>query len=166
MEKVFYGVDLGKKGGIVVLKNGAIIHKEVMPLVADEDVDVKAIGRIFKKFGVENAHVVFEKFSGFFGYNKNAAVSLSRQSGMIESLIILMGIPYTKVLPKTWQKVVWENTKMLEKADGKKDTKAISLVTAKRLFPKENFILPKCKKEHDGLIDALLLAEYGRRKGL
>ena len=167
MSRVFVGLDLGKKGGLVFLKDNKIIHKEKMPLVAEEDVDVKTVGKIIKKYGGDDCHVIFEKFSGFFGYSKMSAVSLARQSGFIEATLVLINVPYTKIQPQVWQKVVWEGTKMVLKTDGKKDTKKISLLTATRLFPTETFLMStKSKKPHDGIIDAALLAVYGYRKGL
>ena len=167
MSKVIIGIDLGKKGGIVAIEDGRILCKEKMPLIADEDVDVKTLGKILRKYSESECHVVFEKFSGFFGYSKMAATSLARQSGFVESLLILMNLPYTKVQPQVWQKIVWEGTKMILKADGKKDTKKISLMTATRLFPKDNFVIStRGTKPHDGIIDAALLAVYGQRKGL
>ena len=47
----------------------------------------------------------------------------------------------------------------------KVDTKAMALVAAKRLFPKVNLMMTsKSTVPHDGLVDALLMAEYARRK--
>ena len=40
-----------------------------------------------------------------------------------------------------------------------------SIDTAKKLFPDVNlFRTNRCTKEHDGMAEALLIAEYGRRK--
>ena len=165
--KVIVGLDLGQKGGLVITQDGKILEMLVMPLVSDNDVNIRSIAKALKKYDTKNMHVVFEKFGGFFGYQKSASVSLARQGGMIEATLILLGIPFTKVQPQMWQKVVWEGTNILHKSDGKKDTKKISLVTANRLFPHETFMPSKAyKKPHDGLVDAALLAEYGRRKNL
>ena len=39
-----------------------------------------------------------------------------------------------------------------------------SITVCKRLFPDANlFRTDKCKKEHDGMAEALLMAEYARR---
>ena len=47
----------------------------------------------------------------------------------------------------------------------KVDTKAMALMAAKRLFPKVNLIMTeRSTTPHDGLVDALLMAEYARRK--
>jgi hypothetical protein len=56
----------------------------------------------------------------------------------------------------TWQKV------MLEGVLGD-DTKDRALVAARNLWPDANFTMERARKPHDGVVDALLLAEYGRR---
>ena len=46
-----------------------------------------------------------------------------------------------------------------------RDTKAMALVAAKRLFPDAKLTFgDKATKPHDGLVDALLMSEYGKRK--
>jgi len=48
-----------------------------------------------------------------------------------------------------------------------RDTKAMALVAAKRLFPGRDFKLTdRSTKPHDGMVDALLMSEYGKRKQL
>lgn len=45
-----------------------------------------------------------------------------------------------------------------------RDTKAMSILAAHRLFPGVSLLrTDKCKKPDDGMSDALLIAEYGRR---
>jgi len=170
---IYIGIDLGLKGGIVATYKGEIIFKEVMPLIASTDVDIERLYNILfelksqAKLTEAEIHVVFEKFAGFFGYMKSAAVSLARQSGMVEAVVSLFGAPYTKVIPQSWQKVMWKDSKIINKGDGRKDTKKISLLTAKRLFPKESFLATeRSSKPHDGLIDAAMLSLYGYRERL
>ena len=44
--------------------------------------------------------------------------------------------------------------------------KAYALAKAKELWPDEDFIPVGCRKPHDGIIDAALIAEFHRRKGV
>lgn len=164
--RTYIGVDLGKKGGLVATQNNRIIKKIVMPLIADEDVDVHTLIEFVESCG-DDVHVIFEKFGGFFGYGKRAVVSLARQGGFVESALILKKIAHTRVVPQSWQKIMWEGTKIIKNNDGRKDTKKISLLTVNRLFPGESFLATaRSSKPHDGLIDATLLSLYGQRKGL
>ena len=49
-------------------------------------------------------------------------------------------------------------------AASKVDTKATSLTAAKRLWPGDGFLAsPKSKVAHDGIVDAMLIAEAARR---
>jgi hypothetical protein len=64
--------------------------------------------------------------------------------------------------PLTWQKVFWTKPKMPK---GRKfDTKAAALKAAKQLWPLQDWRKnSRCTTPHDGLVDAALIAEYGRR---
>ena len=85
--------------------------------------------------------------------------------------MIGMGLEFHGVTPRTWQKSIWHEADRVMRAkqdrktkEGNTDTKKTSLNAAKRLFPTVNFI-PKGKKvPKDGLYDAALIAEYGRRE--
>lgn len=171
--KIYVGIDFGKKGGIVAIKGNKVIYKRHMPTVGDKEsaeIDVMMITKILNKFRKKNCHVVAEKFGGFFGYSKKIAVSINGQKEAILAICVVLGIPYSCYLPTQWQKVIFEGTTVVKKkgknAKGK-DNKAMALTTANRLFPHEKFLkTPRCSVPHDGMIDAVLLAEFGRRKGL
>ena len=167
--KYYIGIDLGLKGAIIVIEEGKIILKRVMPIIGKE-VDTITLYKMLKPYMKLNVHVVLEKFGGFFGYAKKAAVSLGSQSGCVIGLLKLMQFKHTCYMPPQWQKVMFEGTTAIMKkgknAKGK-DNKAMALVTVSRLFPGESFLATaRCTKPHDGMIDALLLAEFGRRKNL
>jgi hypothetical protein len=59
-----------------------------------------------------------------------------------------------------WQKVMLPGC-------AKGDTKPAALARARQLWPAESWLAsPRCSKPHDGMIDAALIAEYGRIKNL
>ena len=73
-------------------------------------------------------------------------------------MLTALEIPHELVHPRTWQ------SSMLRDTPGK-DTKARSLLVAQRLFPTvELRRTARSRKADDGLSDALLIAEYGRRR--
>lgn len=169
MEKYYIGLDLGKKGGIVVIQGQRIVHKEVMPFIGDEEIDVNRVAGIFKKYHSSKcgAYLVFERFGGFFGYNKSSAVSLGSQGGEIVATAKLVGIPFIRVMPTVWTKMMWAGIKTYKKKNGGKDSKKMSLLAITKIFPKEKWLATsRSKKAHDGMVDAALLAIYGQRKGL
>jgi hypothetical protein len=173
-DKYYIGIDLGKAGALVVLKNGRPHERIVMPKIGKE-LDLRGIYDFLAQYCTHDAHVVFEKVHGMFGLMKRAAVSLGLQTGYMEMACVALNLPYTMVSPISWQKVLFKDAKIQTKNkktdEGKtkqvKDTKKTALLVAMRLFPKENFLATKRSKvPHDGIVDGYLLAEYGKRKGL
>lgn len=175
--KTYIGIDPGMNGGISVLKPNASPKLFSMPLIAKKELDVVRIMEIV--YGTDNAYVVIEDVHSIFGSGATANFSFGVVCGSLATILKLCKIPFTKVPPKTWQKEMWQGVKPVEvlvpekKAkDGtvtpskyKVDTKATSLLAVTRLFPNENFrATDKCKTPHDGIVDSLLMAEYGRRK--
>ena len=81
--------------------------------------------------------------------------SFGQSFGFILGVLTAYGIPYQLVPPRKW------------KAEfGLLHTeKQASVDVAKRLFPRVS-LLPteRCRKESDGMSDAVLMAEYARRK--
>jgi len=72
-------------------------------------------------------------------------------------LLMGMGIPHQLVKPKAWQKVMHEGC-------AGDDTKLKSITAAQRLFPNVDLRrTERCRTQDDGMAEALLLAEYGRR---
>ena len=73
-------------------------------------------------------------------------------------------------MPTQWQKILFEGqTVMYKKGKDKhkKDTKKMALAVAKRLWPSETFLATsRSSVAHDGLVDASMLADFGRRKNL
>lgn len=179
MSKYYIGFDIGKSGGIYVLANGKPAFKHRMPLIGRE-IDIMALYKIIFKFKGKDAHVIFENIKGLFGIGKTAAMDLSVQRGIIEAICVGAKLPYTIIGPKKWQNEMFKDAKVQYKTSTRKDpntgekkskkaidTKATALLVAKRLFPQEDFLATeRSKKPHDGLVDACLLAEYGRRRGL
>ena len=92
---------------------------------------------------------------------KQGVVSMfnfGRCFGLIEGVVAALGYAYTIVLPVIWQRAIMGKVKPGE-------TKPASIAMAKQIFPNVPlFANPRSQKEHDGLADALLIAEYGRRK--
>lgn len=73
-------------------------------------------------------------------------------------MLTALGLPHELVHPRTWM------AEMHRGLPGG-DTKARSVLAAKRLFPRVNLKrTPRSKKDDDGFAEALLIAEYGRRR--
>jgi hypothetical protein len=163
----YIGIDIGKKGAYYILgEDGSEISRGPMPMIKKE-IDWHKFEQGLSHYEGFNGMVVFEKLGVIFGSSKKTAFSMGYQAGAIEMICIANAIIYTMVPAKKWQAEMFEGqTKIFKKGiKGPLDTKAMALIAAKRLFPKVNLLMTeKSTVPHDGLVDALLMAEYARRK--
>lgn len=83
----------------------------------------------------------------------NYGTGFGRLIGWCEAL----GLPFELVTPQAWMRVMHAGTTGT-------DSKARSLQAAQRLFPGVSLIPGKCRKPHMGLVEALLICEYGVRR--
>lgn len=171
--RLWVGIDPGKSGGIVAMNSECQMKKWIIPLVGDS-VDLKMLFDIFvplkEKYSVT---LILEEVHSIFGTSAGSNFTFGFVCGAIEAIVISHGLKLIKIAPKKWQAEIWQNSdiqyKALEIGKTKKqvNTKLTSLVCAKRLFPYFDFRKSdskRVKNDHDGIIDACLLAEVGRRK--
>lgn len=164
--KYYLGIDPGKQGAFVVMdENSTVIEKIGTPLIGKE-YDRQAIISILNKYpyhkiGLENPDVIV-------GIGKSAVASLSHCVGLIEGMMIGLNVAFILIKPKEWQKECWKHVKTQKKVDGKgNDTKATSIMAAVNLWPAENFKVTNkggsSINHNEGMVDAVLVAEYVRR---
>lgn len=169
--KVYIGIDIGKNGAIAVIYPTGEIDTFPMPLIKTE-LDLPSLIDIITEIAIPRGylHITFEKLGVIFGSSKQTAFSMGEQSGSVETVSICQSIPYTKVRAVDWQKIIFQGLDQITKpsktpgAKPVRDTKAMALVAVKRLFPELKLTFgTRATKPHDGLIDAVLIAEYARR---
>lgn len=162
----YIGIDNGLDGGIVAVKDGALFTQTVMPvrkLGKGREVDILTMDIYLGSFSGP-VTVILENAS------KHSAGTLALCStwftfGMIRSLLEVRGFRHEIVNPQVWQKQFWTRPKMPK--DQKFDTKAAALNAANKLWPMHDWTKSeRATKPHDGMIDAALLAEYGRRNNI
>jgi crossover junction endodeoxyribonuclease RuvC len=95
--------------------------------------------------GIESLHAMPSSMCSGVGN-----FSLGRSSGVFEGIFASLHIPFQKIPPQRWKKVM---------LDGLPKEKGSSVVVAKRLFPGVSL---SRVKDH-GRADALLIAEFCRR---
>lgn len=152
------GIDPGKRGAMCVMnKDGLIVAIEPITSVGNE-INLSSIVNFIKQykdismFYVERPHAV--RIWGVSGSFK-----FGLYCGMIEGVLSAFAARYQLVKPKAWQKIMHQGTSPDIKP------KERSLQVSERLFRGNAFLeTPRCKKPHDGMIDAALIAEYGRRQ--
>lgn len=165
---IFIGIDPGKRGAIAEMETfGHVMSAKPMPVVRSkrrEEIDVYVL-KLMLEAAVKNgnglrAHAFVERQQPLPGKLGGAIANFHRGYGLglLEGMLACMAIPYTLVTPQSWQKV------MLAGTNGS-DTKAKALHAYSRLqFPRDMLLIGRSKKPHDGIVDAVLLAEYGRRQ--
>lgn len=109
---------------------------------------------LVRAFGVKHAFV--EKAQAMPGNGSVSMFTYGTSFGRIIGWLETLGVPMTLVPPQTWQKMMHMG------CTGKPKDRSRQAV--RRLFPRENLIPHGCIKLHDGLADAMLIAEYGRRQ--
>ncbi len=102
--------------------------------------------------------VVIEKVHSMPGQGVASTFKFGLVYGMQIATVVCKQLPNTFVTPQKWTKEIHQGIK----SDLKPKEK--SQVAMSQLFPTVDFKGPRAKKHHEGLTDALLLAEYWRRQ--
>jgi hypothetical protein len=166
--KVYIGIDPGKQGAISVIFDNDLIRHWSMPLIGKE-YDIKTLTRIIEGFSKLQVYCVLESVHALFGSSANNTFEFGYGLGVLEGILTSHEIPYSKITPKIWQKLMFQGVPLITKPSStgktqKTDTKKMALIAAQRIFPKETFLQSeRCKKPHEGFVDACLMAEYARR---
>lgn len=150
MERIYIGIDPGQSGAMAVVGDGfetAIPFGESAYLKTLVDWDAKRVMTGCKLFAVVE-HVGPMPKQGV-----SSTFKFGMNFGWIQGMLYAIGIPFELVRPQKWKK--------LFSCTSDKNT---SIAVAQRLFPQVPlFATPRCRKPHDGMAEALLMAEYGRR---
>ena len=165
--RYFGGGDPGKKGALVIIDGSRkIVASTVMPVVkmgkgGKREFDPRWLCNWLADRRIE----ICQGDEWFFtieksqAYPKQGGVS-NHSTGMgdmmLWALMECMQIPFQRIPPKHWQKVMFAGI-----VPG--DPKKRALIKAQQLFPGETFFAtPRCTTPHDGLVDAALMAVYGQ----
>jgi len=161
----FIGIDPGAKGGLAMISaSGAVLNLRPTPTIAGK-FNVRLFAQALKEMEAHAAQhgegidlVIIEQVGAMPGNGVTAMFSFGYGAGAIEGILSSFQWPYQLVRPQLWQKDFHVGT------SAKLDAKARSILAAQRLFPKESFLASsRSTKPHDGIIDAALMAEFGRR---
>ena len=170
-QRIFFGIDCGLDGAISAInQQGQILLASPMPTIKlgkGRQIDVQAIADILlsNPASLDNRsssiHLAVEDPGG---HAPSAAGlrSMTYSFASVHTIAVLYLIPHLIVPSQKWQPQFWPRPKMPK---GQKfNTKAAALNAASRIWPGNQFLAsPRCSKPHDGIVDALLIAEYSRR---
>lgn len=157
--KVCCGIDPGKDGCLAILG-----YRDAPILVPFDEAEYAAWLRRLDPASDANIEdvargrfqvsCIVEHVGAMPGQGVTSCFSFGQNFGFILGLLTAFRIPYELVRPAKWKKEF--------SCTSDKNT---SIEVAKRLFPGVSLKrTERCTKDHDGLAEALLLAEFCRRR--
>lgn len=118
-----------------------------------KEIDGKAVRQILVEVSpVDISWVVIEQVHAMPKQGVTSMFTFGEGYGKLLGVIECLGLPYIKVSPQTWKKVVLAGTK--------KDKNA-AIRYARGFYPDIELIPKGCRTAHNGIADAVCLASYG-----
>lgn len=141
----YIGIDPGKGGALAVITEENAL---VFPF------DRKSYVNILGAMGGKQAKCCLERVGAMPGQGVTSMFSFGENFGFIQGVLEANGIPYELVTPQKWKREF-----------GVTGDKNSAVSVCQRLFPEVSLLrTPKSRKADDGMAEALLMAEYARRK--
>lgn len=157
MKKVYIGIDPGKKGGISMTVDGLPGDLHKMPQTMREmALFFEDLRREIEAQGM-TAAVIIEKVHSMPGQGVKSMFSFGEGFGAVQLGAHMLGIPVHYVTPSKWKPTMLGVTK---------GDKGAAVRMCQQIFPSADLMPGRCRVPHDGIAEALLIAEYGRRLGL
>lgn len=142
---IYMGIDPGKDGALAVISDAGVT---VIPF--DERDYISCIRELEGK----GAKCCLERVGAMPGQGVTSMFKFGENFGFIRGLLQANGISYELVTPQKWKREF-----------GVTGDKNNSVAVCQRLFPDVSLLRTnRCKKPHDGMAEALLMAEYARRR--
>lgn len=144
---IYIGIDPGKDGAL------AVIARDRIGVIPFDIAEYK--NALDGLMGYEDGfRCCLERVGAMPGQGVNSMFHFGENFGYIQGLLTAFEIPYELVTPQKWKKEF--------QITGDKNS---SIAVCKRLFPGVSLRrTDRCKTDHDGMAEALLMAEYARRK--
>lgn len=146
MYNTFIGIDVGQNGGYAVIGQD---REYAMPW--DDAKFAESIRGLSFRAGGLIAYV--EKVNAMPKQGVTSMFKFGKSAGFIEGVLTACRVPYQLIPPQKWKKEY-------SLGSDKKD----SIIVCERLFPQVSLLrTERCTTKHDGMAEALLIAEYARR---
>lgn len=149
---IFVGIDPGKNGALAAIRGSE--GSMLVPFEDDGESYINVFRRLFSihRNTWSPVYVMVEKVWAMPHEGVSSAFSFGMNLGLICGIVKSIGFDVEYATPQQWQKHF-----------GVTGDKQEHIAKAKELFPAANLKrTPRCKKDHDGFADAILIAEYLR----
>lgn len=156
---IICGIDPGQKGGWATIRANGDVEVFSMPPELSSPMYFFAgyLNGLRMAAGTEELHVFIEKAQAMPKQGVSSMFTYGVHFGTLLGIIMAYRVKHTLVPPRTWASKIHAGTKA-------GDPKHRTLEAVRRLFPAVDLLeTPRCKKPHSGKVDALAIAEYGRR---
>lgn len=151
------GIDPGKTGAMVLMNNeGEIIFKKIFDKLSFFQVS-DAIKDIKDQYGYEEIRVYKESFASY-GIDGRVSFVVGYQHGIIDTACRDAQLNVIDVTPQAWVKYIYNGEKSDLKPKERNKKKAIELFGLQMMKASKSRKVP-----HLGIVDAALIAEFGRR---
>ena len=145
------GIDPGQSGGISYIAPTGGAGGRPMPLTGKE-IDGHGVAAMLRELCP--SVVIIEKVHAMPKQGVSSTFKFGMGYGLVIGVCEALGIPYRLVTPQAWKKVVLAGTTKDKDA-------AVSFV--RRAYPGVDLTPGKKRVAHDGIADAVCIAEYGRQ---
>jgi len=158
--RTIIGIDPGLTGGVCFMEDSIVaLHRmPVRPTGRKNctEVDGAALALLLVDYaGRDDALAVVEKVHAMPKQGVSSTFTFGEGCGVIRGVLETLAIPRRYITPQQWVKVVLEGHPKTDEKRG--------IHVAESLWPRVQFVLDKCRVPHMGMVDAALIAEYGRR---
>lgn len=144
---IYIGIDPGKSGAMAIIFDG-MDETVIVPF------DELEYTNTMRNLCVNPARACLEHVGAMPGQGVTSMFNFGQNFGYIKGLLEAFEIPYELVRPQKWKKEF-----------GITGDKNRSIDVCKRLFPGIDLRrTDRCRKDDDGMAEALLMAEYARRR--
>jgi len=146
----YLGIDPGKSGGVALVGEDGLVEMFAVTPMIGKDYDVREMANILWRQDAGNTLVVLEKVHSMPGQGVASMFTFGEGYGLWQGMLAAIGLPFEKVSPRRWQKLVPKPTGVKGK-----EWKNALMAWAMQRWPD----IPK----HSGVCDAALMAEAMRR---
>ncbi len=146
----YIGIDPGKDGALAYI----LELPEGFRVVSVVPFSPEGYRKALERSRGREAVCCLERVGAMPGQGVTSMFKFGENYGFVQGLLTACAIPYELVTPQKWKKEF--------QITGDKNS---SIAVCRRLFPEVSLRkTEKCRKDHDGMAEALLLAEYARRR--
>lgn len=159
----YIGIDPGLSGGIATIRNTGKGEAIVMPIIVNGKKRTLNNSLLASMFYIlytdrSKSYAILEQQQPMPKQGVTSMFSIGYGFGVLKQCLVDFNISHEVVRAQIWQKEF--------SISGRKgNTKTQALRICQDLFPDINLLATeRSKKPHEGIVDAMLIAEYARRK--